>query len=236
MAAPVIANTFVKGPRLIDGTTLNSTFAYPMLSTQDAITAGAGGTKTVAYQLTAYISRVSVAANSGDSLKLPGAERGRAVTVINDTANAIQVFSKNTALINGIAAATGVSQPAGTVVTYFAPVNNAWFTQGGIGVGNFSSLTTAGNLTFTTANKGIVLKQGANGKCGTVTLAAGAGTVSNTSIAITDSIILSLNTVGGTIASQPYVATITAATGFTIAGGGGSNTSIYNYVIISNAA
>jgi len=95
---------------------------------------------------------------------------------------------------------------------------------------------TTGNLTFTAVGGGITLKQGANGLCGTTALTAGASTVSNTSVAITDSIILSLNTVGGTIASQPYVATITASTGFTVAGGGGSNTSTYNYVIIKNAA
>lgn len=95
---------------------------------------------------------------------------------------------------------------------------------------------TTGAITFTNVGGTINLKRGSNAKCGTVVLTAGAGTVTNTSIAITDSVILSLNTVGGTIAGQPYVATITAATGFTVAGGGGSNTSTYNYAIISNLA
>jgi len=95
---------------------------------------------------------------------------------------------------------------------------------------------TTGSVVFGAAAGGITLKQGANGRCGTTVLTAGASTVSNTSVAITDTIILSLNTVGGTIAAQPYVATITASTGFTVAGGGGSNTSTYNYVIIKNAA
>lgn len=55
-------------------------------------------------------------------------------------------------------------------------------------------------------------------------------TVANTSVAITDTIIISLNTVGGTVGVQPHVATITAATGFTVLCTA-SDTSIYNYVI-----
>jgi hypothetical protein len=43
-------------------------------------------------------------------------------------------------------------------------------------------------------------------------------------------IIITLKTVGGTVA-QPFIATITAATGFTVTCGG-SDTSTYNYAII----
>ena len=58
-------------------------------------------------------------------------------------------------------------------------------------------------------------------------------TVSNTNIAITDSIIISLKTVGGTVGVQPHVATITAATGFTVVCTAG-DTSTYNYSVIKN--
>jgi hypothetical protein len=55
-------------------------------------------------------------------------------------------------------------------------------------------------------------------------------TVANTSVEITDTIIISLNTVGGTVGVQPHVATITAGTGFTVLCTA-SDTSIYNYVV-----
>ena len=91
-------------------------------------------------------------------------------------------------------------------------------------------------ITMSAAASGINLKQGSNGKCGTFILnGATPVTVSNTSIAITDSIIISLNTVGGSVGVQPHVATITGATGFTVVGTA-SDTSTYNYAIISNAA
>lgn len=102
--------------------------------------------------------------------------------------------------------------------------------------------TSSGTNTFTnslvmgTASQGLVLKQGANGLCGTfVCNGATPVTVSNTNVAITDAIIVSLNTVGGTVGAVPAVKTITAATGFTIAGTA-SDTSTYNYAIIKNAA
>lgn len=93
-----------------------------------------------------------------------------------------------------------------------------------------------GNLVLDVAAKGLVLKQGANGKCGTFILTGTTPvTVANTNIAITDSINPSLNTVGGTVGAVPSVKTITAASGFTVAGSAG-DTSTYNYNIISNAA
>jgi hypothetical protein len=83
---------------------------------------------------------------------------------------------------------------------------------------------------------GLTVAQGSNGPVGTF-IANGTTpvSVSNTSIAITDAIIISLNTVGGTVGVQPHVATITAATGFTVVCTA-SDTSTYNYAIIRNAA
>lgn len=99
------------------------------------------------------------------------------------------------------------------------------------------SISIAGNITYTAAASGPILKQGANGRCGTfVANGATPVTVNNTSVAITDTIMISLNTVGGTgPVIQPFVATITASSGFTTAANTG-DTSTYNYVIIKNAA
>lgn len=105
-----------------------------------------------------------------------------------------------------------------------------------LGVATGTSLGLSGSVTFSTASSGIILKQGANGTVGTfVANGTTPVTVSNTSVAVTDAIIVSLNTVGGTVGAVPAVKTITAATGFTIAGTA-SDTSTYNYTIIKNAA
>jgi len=66
---------------------------------------------------------------------------------------------------------------------------------------------------------------------GTVTLNSGTPvTVANTAVTASSQIMLTLKTVGGTVAA-PYVATITPGTGFTV-NGGGSDTSVYNYAIL----
>lgn len=96
--------------------------------------------------------------------------------------------------------------------------------------------TISGAETFATATSGPVLKRGANGRVGTFVLnGVTPVSVSNSSIAITDAIIFSLNTVGGTVGAYPAIQTITANTGFTVAGTVG-DTSTYNYAIIKNAA
>lgn len=66
---------------------------------------------------------------------------------------------------------------------------------------------------------------------GTVTLNSGTPVaVSDTSVTANSIILLTLKTVGGTVAA-PFVATITPGTGFTV-NGGGSDTSVYNYLIL----
>lgn len=76
------------------------------------------------------------------------------------------------------------------------------------------------------------LKRATNGASGTfVCNGSTPVTVANTSIAITDTIVISLNTVGGTVGAVPAIKTITADTGFTVAGTA-SDTSTYNYAII----
>jgi len=56
-------------------------------------------------------------------------------------------------------------------------------------------------------------------------------TVANRGMTIKSIVIPSLRTVGGTVGALPAVKTVTAGTGFTIAGTA-SDSSIYNYVIL----
>lgn len=65
---------------------------------------------------------------------------------------------------------------------------------------------------------------------GTFTCAGGTATVTNTNVDAGSVIVMTLKTAAGTVAA-PFVATITAATGFTVTCGG-SDTSIYNYIIL----
>ena len=103
-------------------------------------------------------------------------------------------------------------------------------------VSKAGAVTQVGSTTYTTATAGPTLKQGANGRVGTFVLNGTTPvTVNNTSIAITDAIIMSLNTVGGTVGAAPVIKTITAGVGFTVAGTA-SDSSTINYLIIKSAA
>ena len=57
-------------------------------------------------------------------------------------------------------------------------------------------------------------------------------TVADTNVTANSNIVVTLKTVGGTVGATPAVKTITAGTGFTIAGTA-SDTSVYNYLIIN---
>jgi len=80
--------------------------------------------------------------------------------------------------------------------------------------GKFTTLTTTRGGTFT-----------CNG--------ATPVTVSNTNITANSCVIITLKTVGGTVGAVPAIQTITASTGFTVAGTAG-DTSVYNYAIVNN--
>ena len=88
------------------------------------------------------------------------------------------------------------------------------------------------DLTTSIAGKTLKVKSGTNALAGTVVLTAGAGTITSTAVDANTVIILTLKTLSGTIGGQPYVATITPATGCTIDGGGASNNSTYNWVAV----
>lgn len=125
---------------------------------------------------------------------------------------------------------------SGSAANDFSGSTGAFKTSTGAATFGGSSNTFTNAITMGTASQGLVLKQGSNGLCGTfVCNGATPVTVSNTNVAVTDAIIVSLNTVGGTVGAVPAVKTITAATGFTIAGTA-SDTSTYNYAIIKNQA
>lgn len=137
----------------------------------------------------------------------------------------------------GNALFTGAAANAGVVGTIDS--NPLQFFTANTLRGQFTAagdLSVVNNILMGTATKTLTLKQGANGTVGTfVCTSGGTITINNTNIAITDAIIISLNTVGGTISTPPATKAITAATSFqTLCAT--SDTSTYNYAIIKNAA
>lgn len=76
----------------------------------DSLTASTTQTQAGALQLSAKYNRVSVAAVSGDAVKLPAATVGAEVWVFNDGANPIKVFPQGAAeVIDAVAAAGSVT-------------------------------------------------------------------------------------------------------------------------------
>jgi len=101
--------------------------------------------------------------------------------------------------------------------------------------GNGSTVTASGNIVFTTANAGVVFKEGANGRVGTFTASGTAVvTVSNTAISTTDCIIATVQTVGGTV-GPAYISAKQVGASFTIKSLAG-DTSLYHYTVISSQA
>lgn len=99
---------------------------FLMASVEDGITATPSGTQSTSYQLTSQINRISVCATGADGVKLPLAEPGMAVTVINDGAAAAQVFGTSPDTIDGVATATGVALTNAKRATFFCVVAGKW--------------------------------------------------------------------------------------------------------------
>lgn len=98
-----------------------------------------------------------------------------------------------------------------------------------------SGASCAQNVRMTTANAGLTLKRGSNGRVGTVIITGTtAVSVTNSLISTSDLISFSLNTVGGTVGAIPVVKTLTPNTSFTVAGSVG-DISTYNYYITKSA-
>jgi hypothetical protein len=109
--------------------------------------------------------------------------------------------------------------------------------SGTLGISGASTLAavSSNSLTMLAVVDTLVLKQGANGKTGTV-VANGVTdvTVNNTSITANSNIIFTLKTAGGTVGAYASIKTITAGTGFTVSWSA-LDTSTYNYAIIESA-
>jgi hypothetical protein len=131
--------------------------ALQTISFINNLTAHSGGGQGSALPVTASLSRFTVVAAPGDSVKLPVSAPGLVVSLINSGANPMQVYGAGTDTINGVATATGVSQMQNSIVNYACPVAGLWFAEG-IGGGFAGSLETQsvtnGITAFATGGQG----------------------------------------------------------------------------------
>lgn len=95
-------------------------------SVANAITAFATGGQTSATALVAPISRVTVCATIGDSVKLPVSSAGASMVVINDGAAGLDVFPATGDVINALAANTAIRVLNGSRVAFYCTVAGTW--------------------------------------------------------------------------------------------------------------
>jgi hypothetical protein len=118
------------------------------------LTAKAGGGQAGATLLPWMVNNVATVANIGDSVILPPSKPGAILQVANQGANAMTVYAQGSDTINGVAAATGVSQMASSTVTYTCLKAGVWTAQGiGSGAaGQFPIYSTQTGITASTTH------------------------------------------------------------------------------------
>ena len=128
MGTPYFPAVFQPFFRVLSGGAVNRATYDPQSSTQDAITALAGG-QTAAPVLVASFNHVTVCA-TGAGVSLPKLIVGQMRSIRNDGAQALTVYgnSADSATINGTAAATGVSLAAAANISFAAIAPGKWIT------------------------------------------------------------------------------------------------------------
>ena len=121
-------------------------------SSQDNITANAGGGAASAFRLNAQTCRISVCVTAGDSVMMPLSAPGLELLLINHGNAAMQVFGQPGDQIDDVATTVGVSQMANSFVLYSCATAGNWYTEGlatgfqrGTSLQTFSSMQIAAN-------------------------------------------------------------------------------------------
>ena len=99
-------------------------------SSQDSITAFAGGGQASATAITTQTARIATVTTAGDSVKLPASAPGLELIIINHGVSPMQVYGAGTDTINDVATATGVSQMQNSTVIYTCVTAGSWYTEG----------------------------------------------------------------------------------------------------------
>jgi hypothetical protein len=100
---------------------------FGLTPSTNAITAFAGGGQASGVLLTSYINRVTIVATAADSVKLPIAQPGMQITVINAAAaNSLNVFPGLGDAINAGAANAAFAVVAAKAATFYCAVAGFW--------------------------------------------------------------------------------------------------------------
>lgn len=169
-----------------------------------------GSTQATATQLNSVLNQVdTVTASTGVNLPLSTGKHNipcQWVIIVNNTATNLSVYGAqgSSDTINGVAGSTAQIIAPGVSALFNSIKGGAWF------CGDIQSTAIRGTVTVTGATP---------------------VTVTNANITANSVVSFGLKTVGGTIAGQPYMTSVTAGTSFAVAAGA-SDTSTYNYLII----
>lgn len=143
--------TFAGGVALPQG-------AFVTGSALTGIAAGTTRTQAGATALSQEINRVDTSTTPGagstlgDGVRLMAAVAGLTVTVINNTANVVQVYANGSDTINGVAGATGIALPPQGIYV-FAAAGGAWSCEG-VGTGASGGYPTVTAVDALTAHAG----------------------------------------------------------------------------------
>ena len=184
-------------------------------SVATGITAHAGGNQTNAVKLVATFNNITTVASGGDSVKLLPSVVGLTQIVSNQGANALQVYGSGTDTINGVATATGVSVPAGAIVTYTVAVAGNWL-QSNVDLGAIV-VTSVNGLTITTSTGTLTIPNGVTltgpASSGTAATLANAETLSNKTLVD----VINQDTVTNPAAFNTITTTVATVTGLSVA-------------------
>jgi len=100
--------------------------SFETQSYADALTAHAGGGQGSATAITTMMSRFTTVATIADSAILPTGVAGMNLTVINATANSMNVFPDTGSTINGGAANAAYALAGGKTAIFYTTVAGAW--------------------------------------------------------------------------------------------------------------
>ncbi len=137
---------------------------YLLESSQDNITATAGGGQANAFQVQSQTVRVTTVATAGDSIMLPPSTAGLELLVFNHGANSMQVFGNLMAsdLIDDQLGTIGVAQMANSVVIYSCASAGNWYSEGlATGYSKGTGLQTISYATITTTGANLIQSNGA---------------------------------------------------------------------------
>jgi len=115
-----------------NATTDTVTWAYNQLMTISAAVSAAGTTQGTATALTTTINNVTSASAGNLAVKMPTAQAGWRVTVLNNTATTISIFPDTGASINALAANAAYSLGSGGRLDFIATTTTQWYSMNAV--------------------------------------------------------------------------------------------------------